>query len=98
MQATAANRSAGIRLQARLPGREPAARLDLKPVFAQTGIARTVEARSELRDGARNTPCAYGQQLVPSKTDHILVKPAPPPPRISWDFESWMDSQQLANS
>jgi hypothetical protein len=97
MQATAANRSAGIRLQARLPGREPAARLDLKPVFAQTGIARTVEARSELRDGARNTPCAYGQQLVPSKTDHILVKPAPPP-RISWDFESWMDSQQLANS
>jgi hypothetical protein len=76
MQATAANPSAGIALQARLPGREPAARLDLKSVFAQTGTARTAEARSELRDGAMNTPCAYYPQLVPSKTDHILVKPA----------------------
>jgi hypothetical protein len=39
MQATAANPSAGIPLQARLPGREPAARLELNSVFAQTRTA-----------------------------------------------------------
>jgi hypothetical protein len=75
IEATAANPSAGIPLQARLPVREPAARSDLKSVLAQTGNARTAEARSELRDGARNTRRAYHRQFVPSKSNHILVKP-----------------------